>query len=129
LNLKELKQLVKQGESDRLEFKKTTGQRTAAAKTVCAMLNSMGGFVIFGGSVNLAMYDDYLEIISPGKLHFGLDTVKLLKPHESRLWNPIIAEVFYRTGIIEKWGMGTLKILDWCREGHCPQPQWKEPGR
>ena len=48
MNLKELKQLVKQGESDRLEFKKTTGQRTAAAKTVCAMLNSMGGFVIFG---------------------------------------------------------------------------------
>ena len=48
MNLNELKQLVKQGESDRLEFKKTTGQRTAAAKTVCAMLNSMGGFVIFG---------------------------------------------------------------------------------
>jgi ATP-dependent DNA helicase RecG len=21
---------------------------------------------------------------------------------------------------------GTLKILDWCREGHCPQPIWKE---
>jgi ATP-dependent DNA helicase RecG len=48
LNLKELKQLVKKGESDRLEFKKTTGQRTAAVKTVCAMLNSSGGFVIFG---------------------------------------------------------------------------------
>jgi len=48
LNLKELKKLVKQGESDRLEFKKTTGQHTAAAKTVCAMLNSIGGFVIFG---------------------------------------------------------------------------------
>jgi ATP-dependent DNA helicase RecG len=48
LNLKELTKLVKQGESDRLEFKKTTGQRTTAVKTVCAMLNSTGGFVIFG---------------------------------------------------------------------------------
>ena len=48
MNLKELKQLVDQGESDRLEFKKTTGQRTAAIKTASAMLNGMGGFVIFG---------------------------------------------------------------------------------
>jgi len=48
LNLKELKQLVKQGESDRLEFKKTTGQRTAAVKTVCAMLNGMGGLFYSG---------------------------------------------------------------------------------
>jgi hypothetical protein len=34
LNLKELEHLVKDGESDRLEFKKLTGQRTQAAKTV-----------------------------------------------------------------------------------------------
>lgn len=50
MNLEELEQLVEQGESDRLEFKKTTGQRTAAAKTVCAMLNGVGGLVIFGVS-------------------------------------------------------------------------------
>ena len=48
MDLEELKQLVKQGESERLEFKKTSGQRTAAAKAVCAMLNGVGGFVIFG---------------------------------------------------------------------------------
>jgi predicted HTH transcriptional regulator len=29
---------------------------------------------------------------------------------------PIVANVFYRAGIIERWGMGTLKILAWCRE-------------
>jgi ATP-dependent DNA helicase RecG len=48
MNLRELKKLVKSGESERIEFKKSTGQRTAAAKTVCVMLNSIGGFVIFG---------------------------------------------------------------------------------
>ncbi|MHC9543045.1 MAG: helix-turn-helix domain-containing protein [Vulcanimicrobiota bacterium] len=31
-----------------MEFKKTTGQRTDGAKTVCAMLNGLGGFVVFG---------------------------------------------------------------------------------
>ena len=38
----------------------------------------------------------------------------------------MVANVFYRAGIIERWGMGTLKILDWCREFECPLPEWKE---
>ena len=42
MKLDELILLVKQGESKNLEFKKTTGQRTAAAKTVCAFLNGHG---------------------------------------------------------------------------------------
>lgn len=48
MNLAELQSLVAQGENDKVEFKKSTGQRTDAAKTVCAMLNGFGGFVIFG---------------------------------------------------------------------------------
>jgi ATP-dependent DNA helicase RecG len=48
MNLQELKRLAAKGESDRLKFKRTTGQRTDAAKTVCAMLNGLGGFVIVG---------------------------------------------------------------------------------
>ncbi len=48
MNLSELKALVREGESERVEFKRSTGQRTSAAKTVCAMLNGLGGFVIFG---------------------------------------------------------------------------------
>ena len=48
MKLTELNQLVKNGESDRLEFKRSTGQRTEAAKTVCAMLNGLGGHVLFG---------------------------------------------------------------------------------
>ena len=48
MNLRELKELISDGESERLEFKRTTGQRTEAAKSVCAMLNGLGGFVLFG---------------------------------------------------------------------------------
>src|SRR5690349_6752965 len=50
MNLEELKKLVAKGESENLEFKKTTGQRSEAAKTVCALLNGLGGFVLFGVS-------------------------------------------------------------------------------
>jgi ATP-dependent DNA helicase RecG len=48
MNLKELKAIVAKGESERTEFKRSTGQRTEAAKTVCALANSLGGFVLFG---------------------------------------------------------------------------------
>jgi ATP-dependent DNA helicase RecG len=50
VNYEELRALVKKGENDRVEFKKSTGQRTSAAKTICAMLNGLGGFVLFGVS-------------------------------------------------------------------------------
>ena len=72
------------------------------------------------------LYDDHLEIVSPGRFHFEIVPAKLAVPHESKPWNPIIANVFYRAGIIERWGTGTLKILDWCREFECLLPVWHE---
>lgn len=50
------------------------------------------------------------------------------QPHQSRPWNPIIASVFYRAGIIEQWGTGTLKVIDWCRDNSNPIPSWTEDG-
>jgi len=49
MNFESLQNLVSQGESEKLEFKATTGQRSEAAKAVCAMLNGVaGGFILFG---------------------------------------------------------------------------------
>ncbi|MHB9038895.1 MAG: AlbA family DNA-binding domain-containing protein [Armatimonadota bacterium] len=48
MNLSSLLELVKHGESEKIELKRTTGQRSEGAKAVCAMLNSSGGFVLFG---------------------------------------------------------------------------------
>ena len=36
------------GESGTLGFKRTTGTRREAARTVCAMLNQQGGQILFG---------------------------------------------------------------------------------
>ncbi|MBY0232623.1 MAG: putative DNA binding domain-containing protein [Gemmataceae bacterium] len=44
--------LVEQGESETLEFKKTTGERKDAAQSLCAMLNHRGGHVLFGVEPN-----------------------------------------------------------------------------
>ena len=48
MNLSSLLELVKRGESEKIELKRTTGQRSEGAKAVCAMLNGLGGFVLFG---------------------------------------------------------------------------------
>lgn len=82
-------------------------------------------YAVPGASVSVAVYDDRLEVINPGALHFGITPKALTRPHESRPWNPIIAGVFYRAGIIEKWGTGTLNIMDWCRENGNPPPEWQ----
>ena len=79
-----------------------------------------------GGAVSVAMYDEHLEIINIGTLHFDITPEKLARPHQSRPWNPIIASVFYRAGIIEQWGTGTLKVIDWCRDNANPVPAWTE---
>ena len=81
-----------------------------------------------GGSVGVAVYDDRLEVTSPGPLHFGLTPEQLFVPHESRPWNPLIARTFYRRGIIEEWGRGTLKMAELTTAAGLPHPEVEEIG-
>jgi ATP-dependent DNA helicase RecG len=48
MNLEQLKHLVAGGESERLEFKKSTGDLKGGLKTLCGFLNGQGGKVLFG---------------------------------------------------------------------------------
>jgi len=48
MNLQELQELVAAGESEQLEFKKSTAQLRRACETLCAMLNAEGGRVLIG---------------------------------------------------------------------------------
>ena len=59
-------------------------------------------------------------------MNTGIAPTKLLRPHESKSWNPIIANVFYRAGIIEKWGSSTLNIIELCRTNTNTKPSWTE---
>ncbi|GMU02784.1 hypothetical protein KH5H1_69040 [Corallococcus caeni] len=40
--------------------------------------------------------------------------------------NPIIAEVFYRAGLIEKWGRGTNRVAEMCRAAGLSAPEFAE---
>jgi ATP-dependent DNA helicase RecG len=97
--------------------------REALANALCHR-----DYAIGGGSVGVAMYDDRLEITSSGMLHFDLTPEALFGPHESLPWNPLIANVFYRRGIIESWGRGTLKIAELALAAGLPRPEIESSG-
>ena len=48
ISISQLAGWVRAGESETLEFKRTTGERRAATHTLCGMLNHHGGRVLFG---------------------------------------------------------------------------------
>jgi ATP-dependent DNA helicase RecG len=48
ITLQDIEPLVCGGESELVEFKRSTGERREATRTICAMLNHRGGRVIFG---------------------------------------------------------------------------------
>lgn len=52
MNIEQLQKLVQEGESQQLEFKKSTSQLKAAFETVCAFLNGKGGIILFGVNNN-----------------------------------------------------------------------------
>jgi ATP-dependent DNA helicase RecG len=79
-----------------------------------------------GGAVSLAIYDDRLEIWSAGTLPFGLQVMDLKRDHQSRPRNPLIAEVFYKRGLVERWGRGTQKIVELCVAAGQPEPEFVE---
>ena len=76
----------------------------------------------------MAVYDDRLEITSSGSLHFGLTPEKLFAPHESLPWNPLIADAFYRRGLIERWGRGTLRMAELTTEAGLPTLEIEDAG-
>ncbi|NJL29891.1 MAG: AAA family ATPase [Thermoanaerobaculia bacterium] len=97
--------------------------REALANAFCHRDYSIGG-----GSVGIALYDDRLEITSSGTLHFGLTPEALFGPHESMPWNPLIAGAFYRRGIIETWGRGTIKMAQLTQQAGLPKPEIEDAG-
>ena len=79
-----------------------------------------------GGAVSVAIFDDRLEIWSEGILPFGLKVEDLKRDHPSRPRNPLIADVFFRRGLVERWGRGTQTIVELCVKAGHPEPEFIE---
>ena len=66
--------------------------------------------------IRVSMFDDRVEIVSPGGLVHGLTEREYLEGQTSILRNPILGNVFFRLEIIERFGTGVLRIKECYRE-------------
>lgn len=62
--------------------------------------------------IKVMMFDDRIEVISPGGLPSGISEQEYLKGSVSILRNPILGNIFYRLHIVEILGTGILRIKD-----------------
>ncbi len=76
------------------------------------------------GCVQVAIYDDRLEVTSPGGLHNGLTYEDMMSGH-SRIRNRVLANVFSAMGLVENWGTGIKRIMNACRAFDQPSFQSK----
>lgn len=81
-----------------------------------------------GCSIEVGMYNNRIEIWSPGLLPEGMTFEMLMRQHPSIPRNKTVAQAFFRRGLIEKWGMGTLKILQYCKEAKQQEPIFSTSG-
>ncbi len=76
-----------------------------------------------GATIQISVYPDKLMIWNPGELPPDWTVEKLLGKHASIPFNPDVASVFFRAGMIEAWGRGIERILESCREAETPEPE------
>jgi ATP-dependent DNA helicase RecG len=81
-----------------------------------------------GGSIDIAIYDNRVNITNIGALPKGVVLTQLSKTHPSIPRNPLIANAFYLCGMIEKWGRGTLDMIQDCKAAGNPPPKYEEIG-
>jgi len=78
-------------------------------------------------SIQVAVYDDRVEVTSPGMLYGSLD-IASIKAGRSETRNRTIARVFDKMHLIESWGTGIRRILEDCSHAGLPEPGFSEVG-
>jgi len=96
--------------------------REAVVNAVCHR-----DYTITGKRIEIRLFDDRLEIISPGNLpgHITLDNI--LEEHYSR--NPRLVRGLYYWGYIEELGQGIDIIYEAMQRNHHPPPKFEELSR
>jgi ATP-dependent DNA helicase RecG len=75
-----------------------------------------------GAPIQISVYDDKLIVWNEGSLPENLTLEDLKIKHSSRPHNPMLASAFFKGGLIEAWGRGTIKIINECKKAGLPEP-------
>ena len=80
-----------------------------------------------GKDIKIAIFDDKIEITSPGKLMPTIDFDDM-ESGQSDIRNKVLAPVFKKLGIIEQWGNGLKLISKELKKYPEIKMEWSEPG-
>ena len=75
------------------------------------------------GTIQVAVYDNRLEITSPGKLPMG-QTMERMKEGYSKIRNEALAHAFAYMNLIEHWGSGIPRIIDKVKAAGLQEPEF-----
>ncbi len=74
-------------------------------------------------SIKVAIYDDRLEVTSPGKLPMG-QTIDKMKSGNSTIRNEALVHILQYLNYIEAWGRGVPRIIKSVREAGLKEPEF-----
>ena len=83
---------------------------------------------MYGVPIQIRIMEDSIMISNSCILPEGWTVDTLMEVHESKPYNPDIANVFYRAGFIENWGQGIQKICDECTALGAELPRYEMIG-
>ena len=75
--------------------------------------------------IQVAIYDDRLEVTSPGGLYNGLTYEEIMEGH-SKIRNRGIANIFGQMGLVEAWESGIKRIFNGAKLYGLPKPRIQE---
>ncbi|MEW5766362.1 MAG: ATP-binding protein [bacterium] len=77
-------------------------------------------------AIRVAIYDNRIEITSPGLLPIGVDIEYIGTQQRTR--NPLIAKILFEMNYFDEWGQGINKMRRFMKEANLSEPVFEEIG-
>ncbi|NGX59343.1 MAG: hypothetical protein KR126chlam3_00494 [Chlamydiae bacterium] len=92
-----------------------------------AVINALvhADYSVKGSNIQIAIFDDRIEITNPGALPFGLSLETAISGF-SQLRNKVIGRVFRELNLIEHWGTGLGRMIEICQDQGISEPLFEE---
>ncbi len=121
---------IQRNTTTRVEIGHARRQETAEYPPVAireAVINAIvhSDYSVKGSNIQVAIFDDRLEITNPGALPLGLSWQTALSG-VSQLRNHVIGRIFHELLLIEQWGSGLGKIIETTCQYGMAEPCFEE---
>lgn len=96
-----------------------------------AIINAVAhrDYAASGEAIQVSVFVDRVEVCNPGALLPPLTPDDLRKAHRSVARNPRLCDALFLAHYIEKYGTGTLMMVDECHRHGLPEPRFGQDGR